>query len=59
MDRREAIIEALRSARVGDAVIVTGKGSEPYIMGPDGTKTPWSEVRVVREELKKILNNKS
>ncbi|MBI2048191.1 MAG: UDP-N-acetylmuramyl-tripeptide synthetase, partial [Parcubacteria group bacterium] len=29
MDRREAIREALRSARVGDAVIITGKGSEP------------------------------
>ncbi|MBI2108974.1 MAG: UDP-N-acetylmuramyl-tripeptide synthetase [Parcubacteria group bacterium] len=54
MDRRGAILEALKSAKTGDAVIITGKGSEPYIMGPEGSKLPWSDVAVVREELRKI-----
>lgn len=54
MDRREAIREALKLARPGDAVLVTGKGTDPFIMGPKGTKTPWSDAGVVREELKRL-----
>lgn len=53
IDRREAIGYALAQAKTGDTVIITGKGSEPYIMGPNGTKIPWSDATVVREELKK------
>ena len=55
MDRREAIHEALKIAVAGDAVLITGKGTDPYIMGPNGTKTPWDDAEVVREELNKIL----
>lgn len=55
LDRQEAIKEALRTAKTGDVVIITGKGSEPYMMGPNGEKIPWNEVKVVREELKKLL----
>jgi len=51
MDRRLAIREAVKRAKTGDTVIITGKGTDPYIMGPDGTKTPWSDAKVVREEL--------
>lgn len=51
MDRREAIKEALARATPGDAVIISGKGTDPYIMGPNGTKTPWSDAHVVRELL--------
>jgi UDP-N-acetylmuramoyl-L-alanyl-D-glutamate--2,6-diaminopimelate ligase len=51
MDRREAIRTALTLAQPGDAVLITGKGTDPYIMGPRGTKTPWSDAAVVREEL--------
>ena len=54
LDRREAIRSALKSAQSGDIVIITGKGSEPWIMGPNGTQIPWDDREVVREELKKI-----
>ncbi|HEX2792108.1 MAG TPA: UDP-N-acetylmuramyl-tripeptide synthetase [Candidatus Paceibacterota bacterium] len=52
MDRREAIRHALSLARPGDAVLITGKGTDPYIMQAHGTKLPWSDAQVVREELK-------
>lgn len=55
MDRREAIRKAISLARPGDAVLISGKGTDPYIMGPNGTKTPWSDSRVAREELEKIV----
>jgi len=54
MDRREAIARALSLARPGDAVLVTGKGTDPYIMEAGGKKTPWSDAQVVREELEKL-----
>lgn len=54
MDRREAIRAALREARPGDAVLISGKGTDPFIMGPHGTKIPWSDASVVREELAKL-----
>lgn len=55
IDRREAIREALKSANPGDTVVITGKGAEPWIMGPNGAKIPWDDREVVREELKSIL----
>ncbi len=55
MDRRSAIRTALRTARQGDTVLVSGKGTDPFIMGAHGTKTPWSDARVVREELERLL----
>ncbi len=57
MDRRMAIREALRLAKPGDAVLITGKGTDPYIMGPRGTKTPWSDAKVAQEELESLLEN--
>ncbi|PJE74152.1 MAG: UDP-N-acetylmuramoyl-L-alanyl-D-glutamate--2,6-diaminopimelate ligase, partial [Candidatus Terrybacteria bacterium CG10_big_fil_rev_8_21_14_0_10_41_10] len=54
MDRREAIRKALSQAKTGDTVIITGKGTDPYIMGPNGTKLEWSDSRITREELKKL-----
>lgn len=56
MDRREAIRAALRAARPGSAVLVSGKGTDPFIMGAHGTKTPWSDAAVVREELERLLS---
>jgi UDP-N-acetylmuramoyl-L-alanyl-D-glutamate--2,6-diaminopimelate ligase len=53
MDRREAIREALTLAHPGDAVLITGKGTDPYIMRANGAKEPWSDAQVAREELKK------
>lgn len=69
LDRRDAIREALERAKVlasttadkqavsdnkAVAVLITGKGTDPYIMGPNGSKTPWDDAKVVREELQKI-----
>ncbi len=53
MDRRLAIREAIALAKKGDTVLITGKGTDPYIMGPYGTKTPWSDADIAREELEK------
>jgi UDP-N-acetylmuramoyl-L-alanyl-D-glutamate--2,6-diaminopimelate ligase len=53
MDRREAIRHALSIAKAGDAVLITGKGTDPYIMGARGSKEPWDDATVVREELHK------
>ena len=39
-------------------VLISGKGTDPYIMGANGTKTPWSDARVAREELEKMLAGK-
>jgi UDP-N-acetylmuramyl-tripeptide synthetase len=62
MDRREAINTALRRASLAQdgnknnrVVLITGKGTDPYIMGPNGTKAPWDDAEVVREELEKVL----
>ncbi|MBX9765157.1 UDP-N-acetylmuramoyl-L-alanyl-D-glutamate--2,6-diaminopimelate ligase [Patescibacteria group bacterium] len=55
MDRREAIRTALGMARAGDAVLISGKGTDPYIMEAGGKKTPWSDSAVAREEIKKLV----
>jgi len=55
MDRREAIREGLKKAAAGDTVLITGKGTDPYIMGPNDTKTPWSDAKVAKEELERVL----
>lgn len=57
MDRRKAIHEAISSAKEGDAVLITGKGTDPYIMLANGKKLPWSDYDVAKEELEKVLSN--
>jgi UDP-N-acetylmuramoyl-L-alanyl-D-glutamate--2,6-diaminopimelate ligase len=54
MDRTEAIRTAVAKANDGDLVIVSGKGTDPYIMGPLGQKTPWSDAATVKEVLKEL-----
>lgn len=54
MDRRAAIAEALRLAGPGDSVLITGKGTDPYIMRANGEKEPWSDAQVVGEELDRL-----
>ncbi len=54
LDRREAIREALTRAQQGDTVMITGKGTDPFIMGPQESKIPWDDATIVREELKTI-----
>lgn len=54
MERRAAIKEALLRARPGDTVLITGKGTDPYIMRANGEKEVWSDSEVVRELLKEM-----
>lgn len=51
LDRRQAIQRAIALAENGDVVIITGKGSEPYIRVREGQKVPWSDVGVSKEIL--------
>lgn len=57
MDRREAIYTGIKSAKsgIGDTILITGKGTDPFIMGPNDTKIPWSDAEVAKEELSKLL----
>jgi UDP-N-acetylmuramoyl-L-alanyl-D-glutamate--2,6-diaminopimelate ligase len=63
LDRRAAIHEAFERAkrRAGSgqalpvAVLITGKGTDPYIMGPRDTRLPWDDATVAREEIGKIM----
>ena len=59
MDRRKAIAEALKEAKKNDVVLITGKGTDPFIMGKKGGKEPWSDADVAREELRVILAARS
>ena len=51
LDRRSAIAHALDIAPAHSYVLISGKGTDPYIMGPNGTKEPWSDSAVVEELL--------
>lgn len=53
LDRREAIKTAILSAKQGDAVLITGKGSEELIM-IGKNKIPWSDQRVAKETLNEL-----
>ena len=55
MDRRAAIAHALQTAKAGDAVLISGKGTDPDIRGLRGTKQVWSDAKVAKEELEKLL----
>ena len=63
IDRRRAIATALAKADAlcknqmsteSIVVLITGKGTDPYIMGPNGEKESWDDATVVREELSKL-----
>ncbi len=57
LDRSKAIARALSIARAtaNAAVLITGKGTDPFIMGPNGSKQKWDDRDVAREELKKVI----
>lgn len=55
MDRRKAIHTALEEAPDSSVVIISGKGTDPYIMGPHNTKTPWSDAKVVQQEMSALF----
>lgn len=56
MNRRDAIKEAclMASKSQGNIVIITGKGTDPFIMEANGKKTPWDDATVAREEIEKL-----
>ena len=49
LDRRAAIAKAIGYALPGDVVVITGKGSEPWLHLEKGKKIPWSDKSVVEE----------
>lgn len=49
-DRREAIEKAIKEARTGDVVLITGKGAEEN-MKIGNKLVPWNDKRVVKEVL--------
>jgi UDP-N-acetylmuramoyl-L-alanyl-D-glutamate--2,6-diaminopimelate ligase len=51
MDRKLAIKKAIQKANKGDAILITGKGTDPYIMRANGIKEPWSDFEKVKEVL--------
>ncbi len=51
LDRREAIKKAIRLARPDDIVIVTGKGSEPWMCVENNKKIPWDDRQIARDIL--------
>ena len=55
MDRRAAIRRGIELARTGNAVLITGKGTDPNICSAHGEKIPWSDANVAREELESHL----
>ena len=57
MDRRAAIRAAIEKVRPGGYVIISGKGTDPYIMGPNNTKEVWSDAAVVEEELNRYAES--
>lgn len=61
MDRRLAIRKAIELAfRMAKhehvSVLISGKGTDPYIMGAQGTKIPWSDYQVASEEVQRMIH---
>ena len=59
MDRKEAIQKAISSAKTGDTVLITGKGTDPYIMGPNNYKLEWDDATITREIIINLSKNKN
>lgn len=53
-DRFEAILKSFTLAKEGDVIILTGKGSEPFIHLKNNKKIPWQEKEKVLEAYRKI-----
>lgn len=54
LDRRQAIHQALSLAQAQDIVLITGKGSEQFLVLPGDKRVVWDEPRVVKEELQQL-----
>ncbi|PIW92024.1 MAG: hypothetical protein CO031_00870 [Candidatus Nealsonbacteria bacterium CG_4_9_14_0_2_um_filter_37_38] len=54
LDRRKAIRKSLELANSNDVVVITGKGSEPWVCVAKGKKIPWDDRKIVREEFHEL-----
>lgn len=54
MNRKEAIRTAVAKAPSDGYVIISGKGTDPYIMRAAGEKESWSDAEVVKEILREL-----
>ncbi len=53
LDRKEAIARAIELAGPKDIVLITGKGSEQFLVLPKNVRIPWDDRQVVRELMTK------
>lgn len=51
LDRKEAIARAIKIAGPKDIVLITGKGSEQFLVLPENKRIPWDDREVVRKLL--------
>jgi UDP-N-acetylmuramoyl-L-alanyl-D-glutamate--2,6-diaminopimelate ligase len=56
-DRQAAIEKAVALAEPGDAVVITGKGSEPVMAVAGGRKIPWNDKDAALKALGKVGYN--
>lgn len=54
LDRREAIKYALTIARKDDIILITGKGSEQFLVLPGNKRIAWDDREAVRQELRSM-----
>ena len=54
LDRSLAIRRALQRAVAGDLVLITGKGSEQFLVLPKNKRIEWDDVGAVKQELQNI-----
>lgn len=55
LDRHQGVEQAISLAQPNDVVVITAKGTEPYIAIADGKKIPWDDRAVAREILQKMV----
>lgn len=58
IDRFKGIQKAFSLAQAGDIVVITAKGTEPYIAVANGEKIPWDDRTVAREILEHYVVRK-
>lgn len=59
LDRREAIKKGISLCKKDYVLFILGKGTDPYIMGPNGSRIPWDDATVLREELESFIKSKN
>ncbi len=55
LNRRKAIALALSKATPDSVVLISGKGTDPYLMEKGGKRTPWDDAKIAKEELEKLI----